>query len=154
MASNSWRFEGFLLGFDSDYCGVYIFAADNHLLGMRPACKQLYLLGHPPKPQSPLHQLDSNSMRLIYEGTKHKIFLVEEVTVLLKLYGRFSARHLSLAVLSYGASRLKNFRFLDSSRLSKNKSGMAVCQWMRLLRLMVSLSVSYHGFMYNDKKPT
>jgi hypothetical protein len=51
MAPNSWRFEGFLLGFDSDYCGVYIFAADNHLLGMRPACKQLYFLGHPPKPQ-------------------------------------------------------------------------------------------------------
>jgi hypothetical protein len=61
--------------------------------------------------RSPLHQLDSNSMRLIYEGTKHKIFLVEEVTVLLKFYGRFSARLLSLAVLSYGASGLKNFRY-------------------------------------------
>jgi hypothetical protein len=34
MAPNSWRFEGFLLVFDYDYCGVYIFAADNHLLGM------------------------------------------------------------------------------------------------------------------------
>jgi hypothetical protein len=46
MASNSWRFEGFLLVFDSNYCGVYIFAADNHLLGMWPAWKQLYFLGH------------------------------------------------------------------------------------------------------------
>jgi len=46
MAPNSWRFEGFLLIFDSNYCGVYIFAADNHLLGMRLACKQLYFLGH------------------------------------------------------------------------------------------------------------
>ncbi len=34
MAPNSWRFEGFLLVFDYDYYGVYIFAADNHLLGM------------------------------------------------------------------------------------------------------------------------
>jgi hypothetical protein len=51
LAPNSWRFEGFLLVFDYDYCGVYIFAADNHLLGMRPACKQLHFLGHPPKPQ-------------------------------------------------------------------------------------------------------
>ncbi len=46
MAPNSWWFEGFLLVFNSDYCGVYIFAADNHLPGMRPACKQLYFLGH------------------------------------------------------------------------------------------------------------
>ncbi len=46
MAPNSWRFDGFLLVFDSDYCGVYIFAADNHLPGMRPACKQHYFLGH------------------------------------------------------------------------------------------------------------
>jgi len=46
MAPNSWRFEGFLLVSDSDYCGVYIFAADNHLPGMRPACKQLYFLGY------------------------------------------------------------------------------------------------------------
>jgi hypothetical protein len=46
MAPNSWRFEGFLLVFNSDYCGVYIFPADNHLPGMRPACKQLYFLGH------------------------------------------------------------------------------------------------------------
>ncbi len=34
IAPNSWQFEGFLLFFDFDYSGVYIFAADNHLPGM------------------------------------------------------------------------------------------------------------------------
>ncbi len=46
IAPNSLRFEGFLLVFDSDYCGVYILVADNHLPSIRPACKQLYFLGH------------------------------------------------------------------------------------------------------------
>ncbi len=46
IAPNSRRFEGFLLVSDSDYSGIYTLVTDNHLLGMRPACKQLYFLGH------------------------------------------------------------------------------------------------------------
>ncbi len=43
IAPNSRRFEGFLLVCVS---WVYTLATDNHLPGMRPACKQLYFLGH------------------------------------------------------------------------------------------------------------
>jgi hypothetical protein len=46
IAPNSRCFEGLLLVFDSDYSGVYTLAADDHLSGMPPACKQLYFLGH------------------------------------------------------------------------------------------------------------
>ncbi len=38
--------QGLLLVFDSDYSGVCTLAADDHLSGMLPACKQLYSLGH------------------------------------------------------------------------------------------------------------
>ncbi len=46
IAPNPRRFEGLLLVFDSDYSGASILAGDDHLSGMRPACKQLYFLGH------------------------------------------------------------------------------------------------------------
>jgi hypothetical protein len=46
IAPNSRCFEGLLLVFDSDYSGVCTLAADDHLSGMPPACKQLYFLGH------------------------------------------------------------------------------------------------------------
>jgi hypothetical protein len=42
IAPNSRCFEGLLLVFDSDYSGVCTLAADDHLSGMPPACKQLY----------------------------------------------------------------------------------------------------------------
>jgi len=46
IAPYSQCFEGMLLVFDSDYSGVCILTADDHLLGMLPARKQLYFLGH------------------------------------------------------------------------------------------------------------
>ncbi len=46
IAPNSRGLEGLLLVFDSDYSGVCTLAADDHLSGMPPACKQLYFLGH------------------------------------------------------------------------------------------------------------
>ncbi len=46
IAPNSRCFEGLLLVFDSDYSGLCTLAADDHLSGMPPACKQLYFLGH------------------------------------------------------------------------------------------------------------
>jgi hypothetical protein len=46
IAPNSRCFEGLLLVFDSDFSGVCTLAADDHLSGMLPACKQLYFLRH------------------------------------------------------------------------------------------------------------
>jgi hypothetical protein len=46
IAANSRCFEDLLLVFDSDYSGVCTLAADDHLAGMLPVCKQLYFLGH------------------------------------------------------------------------------------------------------------
>jgi hypothetical protein len=46
IAPNSRCFEGLLLIFDSDDSGVCTLAADDHLPGVLPACKQLYFLGH------------------------------------------------------------------------------------------------------------
>ncbi len=46
IAPYSQCFEGMLLVFDSDYSGVCILTADDHLPGMLPARKQLYFLGH------------------------------------------------------------------------------------------------------------
>jgi hypothetical protein len=46
IAANSRCFEGLLLVFDSGYSGVCTLAADDHLAGILPVCKQLFFLGH------------------------------------------------------------------------------------------------------------
>ncbi len=60
----------------------------------------------------PLYELDWTALYAPnFWGTKHMIFFLEKIRVVLKFNSNFSARHLSMAILSYGAFRLRNFRY-------------------------------------------
>ncbi len=188
IARNSRCFEGLLLVFDSDYSGVCILVAHDHLPGMLPACKQLYFLEHLQnhnwwycarstptvmlscwlcidcllntwnQMMDQFNKLLSNvSCSFSFESSWNRIpergsptcccsrtlnyfkacllqiafawagfnlplcaqflrykayeFLFEEIRVLLKFNSKFSACHLLMAIPSYGASRLRNFRY-------------------------------------------
>jgi hypothetical protein len=55
-----------------------------------------------------MSSIEPPSMRPIFEVLS---FFFEKIRVVLKFNSNFSARHLSIAILSYGAFRLRNFRY-------------------------------------------
>jgi hypothetical protein len=53
--------------------------------------------------------IEPPSMRPIFEVLS--IYIFEKIRVVSKFNSNFSARHLSMAIPSYGAFRLRNFRY-------------------------------------------
>jgi len=60
----------------------------------------------------PLYELDWTSLYVaVFEALSTCFFFFEKIRVLLKFNSNFSVRHLSMAILSYGAFRLRNLRY-------------------------------------------
>ncbi len=86
-----------------------------------------------------LSSTDCLCMSRIEPASMHPIFEVlsiwfffEKIRVLLKFYSNFSPRHLSMAILSYGAFRLRNFRYCSWWVLDSLSLGIFGWTWVLL----------------------